>query len=155
MVSHVAQAVASRDRAQCRVPGPLPAVGLAGGTPCEPAAGIDPYLVQRLAGRRDEMLLCLFYDGAGAFRAERSWQGGPSSVAADRRDIMRATAASDARYVILAHNHPSDSARPSARDVDATRHLYRLFAALGVTLVDHAIVACDGLTFSFRMAGLI
>jgi DNA repair protein RadC len=116
---------------------------------------VDPYLVTRLAGQAEEMLLCLFYDNDGAFTAEQCWKGSPSSVTAERRDLMRAVVAHDARYIVMAHNHPSGTVRPSAQDIVATRQMHRLFAALGVTLVDHAIVASDGLVFSFRLAGLV
>jgi DNA repair protein RadC len=120
-----------------------------------PAGRIDPYLVGRLSGEPEELLVCLFYDGAGAFKAEQNWQGGRALVGADRRALMGAAVAHDAHYVVIAHNHPSGSRQPSAQDIEATRHIYRLFAALGVTLVDHVIVACDGIPFSFRLAGLI
>jgi len=116
---------------------------------------IDPYLVTRLAGQAEEILICMFYGEDGGFRAERSWNGSPSLVTADRRDLMRAAVAHDARYIVLAHNHPSGTVWPSAQDVVATRRMHRLFAALGLTLVDHVVVAGDGLAFSFRMAGLV
>jgi DNA repair protein RadC len=116
---------------------------------------VDPYLVTRFAGRAEEMLLCLFYGEDGAFTAEQIWQGSPSSVTAERRELMRAVVAHDAHYIVMAHNHPSGTARPSAQDITATRQMYRLFGAFGATLVDHAIVASDGLVFSFRLAGLI
>ncbi len=41
------------------------------------------------------------------------------------------------------------------QDIEATRAIHRLFAVLGTTLVDHAIVARDGSAFSFRQAGLV
>ena len=116
---------------------------------------VDPYLVARLSGHADEILVCLFYGGDGGFRAEQSWRGTPSSVTADRRDLMRAVVAHDAHYIVLAHNHPSGTVWPSAEDIVATRRIHRLFAALGLTLVDHVVVAGDGLVFSFRMAGLV
>jgi DNA repair protein RadC len=115
---------------------------------------VDPYLVACLAGQADEMLLCLFYGDEGAFTAEQIWKGTPTSVTAERRDLMRAVVAHDARYIVMAHNHPSGAAWPSAQDIVATRQMHRLFSALGVSLVDHAIVARDGLVFSFRLAGL-
>ncbi len=69
---------------------------------------------------------------------------------------MRAVVAHDARYVVMAHNHPSGVPWPSTPDIVATRQMRRLFAALGVTLVDHAIVAGDGLVFQLRrLAGLV
>ena len=154
MAAQVAHAVAPGEGAHCRTPGPLPAAGIAGGFSCEPTAGIDPYLVERLMDRREEMLLCLFYDGAGAFTAERSWQGGPSSVAAERRDIMRATVASDARYVILAHNHPSGDPTPSREDIDVTKRLMEAGKVLGIDVLDHVVIG-DGRFVSLKERNLM
>jgi DNA repair protein RadC len=147
----VAHAVAQTDRASCLARGQ----SIAARPRAREGARVDPYLVTRLAGQADEMLLCLFYDNDGAFTAERSWKGTPSSVTAERRELMFAVVAHDARYVVMAHNHPSGTAWPSAQDIAATRQMHRLLAALGVILADHAIVANDGLVFSFRLAGLV
>ncbi len=51
----------------------------AGAANCGQAAGSwgrapRSYLVTRLTGRTEEMLLCLFYDIDGAFAAEQSWK---------------------------------------------------------------------------------
>lgn len=116
--------------------------------------GIDPYLVARLSGHTDERLLFLFYGSGGAFSAEWDMRGNPSSIAVLRTGLARAAVASEARYAVMAHNHPSGAPEPSLRDIASTRQVYRLLAALGVTLTDHVIVARDGLAFSFRLAGL-
>ncbi|MBO9669879.1 MAG: JAB domain-containing protein [Sphingobium sp.] len=117
--------------------------------------GIDPYLVARLSGHVEERLLFLFYDCDGAFRSEWGLTGSLSSVAVLRAELARAAVRSEARYAVMAHNHPSGAAGPSPQDIMSTRHVYRLFAALDVTLTDHVIVASDGLAFSFRLAGLV
>ena len=120
-----------------------------------PEQAVAPYLVRRLAGLSHETLICLFYDHDGAFRFEQVHEGTPSTVAAVRCALTRAAVGHRARYVLIAHNHPAGEARPSEQDIETTRALHRLFTALGISLVDHAIVARGGGAFSFRQAGLI
>lgn len=101
------------------------------------------------------MLLCLYYGRDGSFRAEQDCPGGAWAISIDRPGLMRGALDCEARYIVIAHNHPSGLAWPSASDVCATRKLHRMFADLGIALVDHAIVAAGGDVFSFRRAGLI
>lgn len=48
-----------------------------------------------------------------------------------------------ASSVVLAHNHPAGLALPSGRDVEVTETLIGAFDAIGVTLLEHLILA-DG-----------
>jgi DNA repair protein RadC len=70
------------------------------------------------------------------------------------RAIASRALALDARRLIIAHNHPSGSLEPSAKDFEATRSLVRLFSSLGVTIDDHLIVGGEE-CFSFHDAGLL
>jgi DNA repair protein RadC len=54
----------------------------------------------------------------------------------------------------MAHNHPSGDPAPSAADREATRLLARALDTIEVQLVDHLIVAAEGMT-SFRRLGLL
>ena len=56
--------------------------------------------------------------------------------------------------MIIAHNHPSGIAEPSANDCAFTRTLCRLGGALEIQLIDHIILAGPS-QFSFREAGLL
>ena len=125
------------------------------GQACSPAEANRLYLARRLAARPHEELLCLFYDVKGAFLGETCASGTPSAVAVERLRLVKAIAALGPRYVILAHNHPGGDARPSRADVEATRALHRLFAALGMILVDHVIMAADEPLFSFLGSGFM
>lgn len=55
------------------------------------------------------------------------------------REALRHHAAA----LIIAHNHPSGLAQPSAADLAFTRHLKQALALVDVALVDHLIVAGD------------
>jgi len=70
------------------------------------------------------------------------------------RDVAADALAFGAAAVVMAHNHPSGDPAPSIADREATRLLARALATLEMRLVDHLIVARDGIT-SFRRLGLL
>lgn len=70
------------------------------------------------------------------------------------REIAADALAFGAVAVVMAHNHPSGDPTPSIADREATRLLARALATLEVRLVDHLIVASNGIT-SFRSLGLL
>lgn len=56
--------------------------------------------------------------------------------------------------ILIAHNHPSGDARPSASDCRVTRRLATAAEALDCTIVDHLVFAGKDCT-SFRQMGLL
>lgn len=70
------------------------------------------------------------------------------------RDVAADALAFGAAAVVMAHNHPSGNPTPSIADREATRLLARALATLEMRLLDHLIVARDGIT-SFRQLGLL
>lgn len=70
------------------------------------------------------------------------------------RLIAQAMAHMSPRYMVMVHNHPSGDARPSRKDIDATRRIWRLARTLGVSLHDHRIET-ETSRFSFRDNGLL
>lgn len=77
----------------------------------------------------------------------------------DRLDLpIRAIAtdalAFDALGLVIAHNHPGGDPTPSQADREATRRLARALDPLGITLLDHLVVAARGIT-SFRSLGFL
>ena len=56
--------------------------------------------------------------------------------------------------VILSHNHPGRTLRPSQADVDCTMEALRALTAVGVPLLDHVIIAGDR-AVSLRANGYI
>lgn len=70
------------------------------------------------------------------------------------RDVAADALSYDATGVVMAHNHPSGDATPSAADHDATRRIASALAPLGVRLLDHLVVTRNGAT-SFRALGLL
>ncbi|WP_326525014.1 JAB domain-containing protein [Sphingomonas sp.] len=56
--------------------------------------------------------------------------------------------------IVVAHNHPSDDARPSAHDLAHARRLARALEPIGIRLLDHLVVTRAGIT-SLRAKGLL
>lgn len=80
----------------------------------------------------------------------------PSAVALDvpMRAVATDVLVLECARVVMAHNHPSGDASPSAADRALTKRLARGLDALGVELFDHLVLAGDRLT-SFRALGLL
>ena len=56
------------------------------------------------------------------------------------KEVIRNLVESDSSIAVLAHNHPTSSAEPSAYDVDATRMVCVTLRKIGYALADHIIV---------------
>jgi DNA repair protein RadC len=59
------------------------------------------------------------------------------------REIVSEAIRHKACYVILAHNHPSGSMRPSQKDLDVTRKIIDGLGFIRIKVLDHIIVAGD------------
>jgi DNA repair protein RadC len=70
------------------------------------------------------------------------------------RLIVETALRHQATSIILAHNHPGGSKRPSQADVDVTRTIKNATEAIAIKVVDHIIVAGDD-TFSFAENGMM
>ncbi|MGE0529165.1 MAG: RadC family protein [Bdellovibrionales bacterium] len=59
------------------------------------------------------------------------------------RDVFRFACLQNASALVVAHNHPGGSPRPSPQDVAVTEQLLTVALILQIPLVDHVIVARD------------
>jgi len=85
-------------------------------------------------------LLCL--DGQNGLKAARRVaQGGLHGCALTPRDVLRPAVRAAASAIVLLHNHPSGSPDPSPEDIEMTRQLSLASQLLGISLVDHVVVA--------------
>lgn len=80
--------------------------------------------------------------------------GGLSSTVADPKVIMQTALKANASSLILAHNHPSDSIKPSQNDIDLTKKLKSAGELLDIQVLDHLILGWDSY-YSFADEGLI
>jgi DNA repair protein RadC len=62
------------------------------------------------------------------------------------REIFRGAIVATAAAVIIAHNHPSESAEPSAEDIQITKQVVEAGKIIGIPVHDHIIFAGDTYT---------
>ncbi|MCL2362351.1 MAG: DNA repair protein RadC [Defluviitaleaceae bacterium] len=68
------------------------------------------------------------------------------------REVIRVAIQDKVTGVILAHNHPGGSMKPSRADLEVTRQIVDGLSFIGVTVIDHIIVAGDTY-YSFAARG--
>lgn len=70
--------------------------------------------------------------------------GTVTSALADVREVYKYALMSNANKIILAHNHPSGSLKPSKDDLEITQRLVIAGQLLNITINDHIIISENG-----------
>lgn len=71
-------------------------------------------------------------------------RGGRHGAAITAADVFRGAIIANAAAIIVCHNHPSGDPTPSVDDVLTTKTLQQASELLGITLLDHVVVARGG-----------
>lgn len=99
----------------------------------------------RFAGLDHEEVWMFSLDGQNGLKAARRIaQGGQHGCALSTRDVLGVALRDAASSILLVHNHPSGDPRPSVEDLGMTRALSSACKVVGLTLLDHVIVARGG-----------
>jgi len=115
----------------------------------------NEYFQKLFFGEMEEVLYEACLDKKGKLlRCFRVNRGSADSVDLNMRHIVENALKTAASAVILAHNHPSGIALPSADDNATTLSAYDALRTVGVELIDHLIVA-DRDCVSLRDNGLL
>ncbi len=113
------------------------------------------YLSLQLAHHGNEVFAALFLDNQHRIIAwEELFRGSISSAQVHARVLVQRALQVNAAAIILAHNHPSGVAEPSAADRNITRQLKTALDLVEVRLLDHFVIG-DGEAVSFAERGLI
>jgi len=100
------------------------------------------YLMEHFDDARNELIYQLCLDRKGKLLAcKRLGEGNVSSANLDIRRMVENAILCSASGVILAHNHPSGVAMPSAGDLAVTEQAKAALDTVGIQLLDHIIVA--------------
>ena len=119
------------------------------------SAAAGKYLVPRFLYQEVELLLLVCLDSQKRVIAcvEIS-RGVVNSVDANVRKIVETALKYRACSVILSHNHPDGVALPSREDDGMTHLIGKGLASVGITLVDHIIVAGESYS-SYADSGMM
>ena len=81
-------------------------------------------------------------------------KGGITGTVVDQRLIFAVALKCNATGIILCHNHPSSTLKPSDSDITLTRIIKKCADFLDITLIDHLIITKKGF-YSFSNEGLL
>ena len=122
---------------------------------CTPEA-VAAAFAPRIGACDHEQMWVLSVDGRTRLKGARQVaRGGRHGLVVTAREILAAALADAASAIILVHNHPSGSARPSEADVEMTRAVARAADIVGVPLLDHVVVIADGSYVSLLDEGVL
>ncbi len=113
------------------------------------------YLAPKFNSRRTEALYMLCLDARLQLNElVLLSEGTPSHTDANLRKLVNRAIQSDAKQIILAHNHPSGVCAPSVEDIAMTKNIQSLLIPLDIKLIDHFIFSGYNY-FSLRSNGFI
>ncbi|MCM0036542.1 MAG: DNA repair protein RadC [Burkholderiaceae bacterium] len=103
---------------------------------------VKAYCANLLGHASIERCVALFLDNQHRLIAAKEIsQGTLTETTIYPRELVKAALAHHAAAIILAHNHPSGLAKPSAADITLTHRLRQSLAVVDIAFLDHLIVA--------------
>lgn len=100
------------------------------------------YLIPYFYGRENETVFLLCLDAkCKVLGCKLVGEGSVNSANIPIRRVVEIALNTNATTVVLAHNHPSGLALPSADDVQTTLRLAKALDAVEIALADHIVVA--------------
>jgi DNA repair protein RadC len=113
------------------------------------------YLVPLMAGRPEEVfyVICMDSQLRVLYPALIS-EGTVKDAYVHPRHVVETAVRHKAASVILAHNHPAGTVRPSGHDHGITRRLTEALGAIDIKVMDHIIVAGEQF-YSFAREGTL
>ena len=78
--------------------------------------------------------------------------GGKTATIVDVTMVIQIALLANAHAVVIAHNHPGGTMRPSTADINLTNRIKKSLSLMGIALHDHLIIARDQY-YSFKEHG--
>ena len=105
-------------------------------------AACGKYLVPFFKGRKNETVFLLSLDAKlKVLSCRQVGEGSINYASVPIRRVVEMAIEDGASTVVLAHNHPSGVAVPSADDIQTTRRLAAALSTIDIKLIDHIVVA--------------
>lgn len=116
---------------------------------------IADYLKAKLQYKKHEVFLVVYLNRANKINHyEIISEGGITGTIADPRIILRKALEQEAVSIVLCHNHPSGSLKPSRQDQELTYKIKEAARCFDIKVLDHLIVSEDGY-YSFADEGIL
>lgn len=119
------------------------------------SSDIAHYLQAQLKDKLHEVFAVAFLNRSNKIiHLEIISEGGITGTVADPRIILKKALEHNTVNLVLCHNHPSGSLKPSRADELLTKKIKEAALLLDMTVLDHIIVSEDGY-FSFADEGIL
>jgi DNA repair protein RadC len=119
------------------------------------SSDVATYLQTKLRDYKHEVFAVIFLNRANKINDFRIVsEGGITGTVADPRIILKKALEEDAVSLILCHNHPSGSLKPSRADEELTHKIKEAARFFDIKVLDHLIVSDDGY-YSFADEGIL
>lgn len=113
------------------------------------------YIKSLFVGRKNEVFYVICLDSQlNVIYSVPLFEGTVKEAVIYPRKVVECVIRYNASSVILAHNHPGGSVKPSMEDITTTQKIVNALSAIGVTVNDHFIVAKDEY-YSFAQNGVL
>jgi DNA repair protein RadC len=113
------------------------------------------YLKAQFQYKKHEVFAVVFLNRANKINHfEIVSEGGITGTVADPRIILRKALEHDAISIVLCHNHPSGSLKPSRQDEEITQKIKEASKYFDIRVMDHIIVSEEGY-YSFADEGIL
>ena len=117
--------------------------------------GVAEYLRAQFKFKKHEVFAVLYLNRANKIKhSEIISEGGITGTVADPRIILKKALENDAVSIILCHNHPSGSIKPSRADEELTKKINAAASYFDIKVLDHIIVSEEGY-YSFADEGFL
>lgn len=118
-------------------------------------AKLEAFWRARLGDLKHEVVEVAYLDKAYKLMrdgVERLAEGSIDSASFSQQQLFKKALQRGARFIVLAHNHPTGDVAPSSDDRELTRRVAIAAQAVEIDLLDHWIIGQRG-CYSFRRAG--
>jgi len=119
------------------------------------SSDVADYLKSLLRDYKHEVFAVLFLNRSNKINHfQIISEGGITGTVADPRIILKRALEEDAVSLVLCHNHPSGSLKPSRADEELTLKIKEAAKYFDIKVLDHLIVSDDGY-YSFADEGIL
>mgnify|MGYP000037444816 FL=1 len=102
-------------------------------------------VLKEYAGKTQEHFVILTLDGANRLIDKHLISVGTLTASlVHPREVFAPAIADRAASIIVAHNHPSDTLKPSPADIEITKRLEQTANIIGIKFIDHLIITKRG-----------
>jgi len=118
------------------------------------------YLFQSMQKEKKEVLKIFYLNDANkVLDIDEIDYGTTDQMVIYPREVIKSALKKNATRIIIAHNHPSGSLKPSESDIEITRKMTKSCDSVDIEILDHIIIGKNELGkddyFSFRNNGLL